>query len=218
MTAGAIFIGAELLMRLLFLLAFKVPFLYRLGFLLLRPFSSLLDVLALPVYPAWPVNLVGWMAASYYVIRRRSRGEPLNPMSPETTQKIVGRVRMFLGHLAVCLGCLLVGGLLISATVLLLPPSAFGGARGWEAFGMALAGEAELGLFGATARVVAIVLAVIAAFTAWYALWLMFAGREIDMDYLCPHCGHSFDLEPLPDPPAVFRCPECGRTVRRDAW
>jgi len=214
---GGIFVGAEILVRLLLIVAFGSP-VFWLGIALLRPFSALLNLLDLPVYPAWPVNLGGWIAVGYYVVRRRSRGESLNPLSPATTQKIVGRSQMFLAHVAFSLICLLVGALLIGASVWLSPPAAFDGAEGWEAFGLALTGEVHVGPWGAAARIVAIILAILAAFNVWYAIWLLFAGREIDVDYLCPHCGHSFDLEPLPDPPSVFRCPECRETIRRDTW
>jgi DNA-directed RNA polymerase subunit RPC12/RpoP len=214
---GGVFVGAEILLRLLLMVAHGSPFFW-LGIVLLQPFSTLLDLVELPVYPAWPINLVGWVAVGYYVVRRRSRGEPLNPLSPEITQKIVGRGQMFLAFLALSLICLLIGALLIAASVWLSPPAVFDGAEGWEAFGLALTGEVHVGPWGAAARIAAILLAIFAAFSMWYAIWMVFMGRDIMMDYLCPHCRHSFEYEPLPEPPAVIQCPGCGEYIRRDDY
>ena len=214
---GSVFVGTEILAWLLFKVAFGIPYFW-LVLPLLQPFSELLSLLGLFFHPAWPINLVGWIAVGYYVVRRRSRGEALNPLSPETTRKIQGRVRMFLAHLAFSLICLILGVLLIGSIVWLSPSAAFDGAESWASFKMALEGDTPLNLLGKTARILAIILATISVFNLWYAVWLLLIGRDITMDYHCPYCGHSFFMDSLPDPSSVLRCPKCSKYIRRDTW
>lgn len=180
-------------------------------YLLLQMFSEARWVNAL-------VDLAGWILIAGYVLKRGSQGLPVLPVSPETQALVLRRFRMLGGFAGMCLVCLAVAGILFFIASL-VDPQGFDGRKGLAAIGLYFGGKAHTNILASALCVTGAIIAFVGISAVWFSLYIFFTGHSHAFHYLCPHCGEWLETGgDLPDPDTVFKCPECGRSIRRDTW
>lgn len=188
---------------------------------ILLSFSKQLTVFSVLSRSGWItgfVDLAGWIFIAGFIIKRREEGKSFIPLSIATQSLILRRFKMLGSFVFICVVFLGFAGILFFIACW-ADPLGFDGQQGLDAVGFFLKGKAHTNVLATTLCVVASICALFGIYSVWCALYIFFTGHSHAYNYLCPYCGDWLQMgRDFPDPDTLFKCPQCGQSIRRDSW